>query len=359
MTQSDARLFRFEDLAIPVIQAPMAGTATPELAAEVSRAGGLGSLGLGSVNADKAAQMMAETQQRLGSNRYGVNLFCHRPGQHDLKREQDWLDYLTPEFSRFDAKVPTSLHQIYRSFLDDDAMLTAVVAARPAVVSFHFRLPRRDQIAALRGCGAYLMATATSLDEAVAVREAGLDAIVVQGFEAGGHRGVFDPDGPDDQLPLDVLLAQLKGIGLPVVAAGGVMDGHDAVSKFRLGAVAVQMGTAFVACPESAAGPEYRARLGVVPTVMTTAISGRPARGMQNRLTQVGSSEQCPVLPDYPMVYDATKALSAAAGGSDYAAHWAGTEAHRSRAVPAAELMSLLAAEIALISRPADGLGSD
>lgn len=339
-------MFRLEDLVVPVIQAPMAGTATPELAAEVSRAGGLGSLGLGSVDADKAAKMMAEVQQRLGHQRYGVNLFCHAPGQTNARLDEGWLDYLAPEFARYGATAPTGLHQIYRSFLENDAMLAAIVAARPAVVSFHFGLPRPSQIEALQSAGLFLMATATSLSEGRAILDAGLDAIVVQGFEAGGHRGIFDPDGPDDELPLDILLAQLRNIGLPLIAAGGVMDGSDVADKLARGAAAVQMGTAFLACPESAATAQHRARLSVVPTVMTKAISGRPARGLKNRLTELEQAADFPDLPDYPLVYDATKALDAVAGGSDYAPHWAGSEAARARPMPAAKLVSLLADEI-------------
>lgn len=336
------------DLSVPVLQAPMAGTATPALAAEVSLAGALGGMGLATVSAAQAAEMMAEVQARLGTNRYHVNLFCHRPAQADPAREAAWLDYLAPEFRRAGAEPPARLHEIFASFLVSDAMLAALVAARPAMISFHFGLPRADQLAALRQTGATLAGSATSLAEGQAIRDAGLDAIIAQGHEAGGHRGIFDPDGPDAELPTAELMRVLQPLGLPLVAAGGIMDGRDAAHFLDRGAVAVQMGTAFVSCPESAANAAHRARLGQPgqATVMTRAISGRPARGFRNRLTALGASPEAPPLPDYPITYDAGKAL-AAAGGGDYAAQWAGTGAARARALPAAALVATLADEIA------------
>lgn len=340
--------FSLTDLQVPVIQAPMAGVATPELAAEVSRAGALGALGLGASDAGQAGAMMARTRELLGSGRYGVNLFCHRPANPDPAREAGWLAYLAPQFQAAGASPPAALHEIYRSFTQDDAMLRAVVAARPAMISFHFGLPDGQRIAALRQTGALLAASATSRAEAQAIRAAGLDAIIAQGFEAGGHRGIFDPEGPDARMGTAELMTDLADIGLPLIAAGGIMDGADAARHLRAGAAAVQMGTAFVACPESAANDIYRARLAAgVDTVMTAAISGRPARGLENRLTALGAAPEAPAPPDYPIAYDAAKALHAAAGGADYAAHWAGTGAARVRPMPAAGLVALLAQEIA------------
>jgi len=343
------RRFQLSDLPVPVIQAPMAGTATPLLAAEVSRAGGMGSIGVAAATAAQAAAMMTETRERLGSDRYGVNLFCHRPAQADPAREAGWLDYLAPEFRRFGAEPPARIEEIYRSFLEDEEMLRAVLAARPVLVTFHFGLPPAGHIAALRDSGATLGATATSRAEALAIREAGLDLIIAQGYQAGGHRGIFDPDGPDDRLATEALLRELRDLGLPLVAAGGIMDGADAARCLGAGAAAVQMGTAFVACPESAANDAYRARLADAKpgdTVMTRAISGRPARGLANRLTALGEAEGAPPLPDYPITYDAAKRLQAVAGGSDYAAQWAGTGAPRARPMPAAALVALLEREI-------------
>lgn len=341
------RVFDLAELAVPVIQAPMAGVATPALAAEVSRAGGLGSLGLGSSTAVQAGAMMAETAARLGSARYGVNLFCHRPAQRDAMLESDWIAYLAPGFAAHDGTAPSYLNETYQSFLRDDAMLAAVLAACPAVISFHFGLPDAARIAALRDTGALLLATATSRTEAAAIAKAGLDGIVAQGWQAGGHRGVFDTEGPDDRLSTVDLFAALSDQPLPVIPAGAIMDGAEAAVFLRAGAPAVQMGTAFLACPESQASGLHREGLSTRETVMTRAISGRPARALRNHLTDLGQAADAPGLPDYPLPYDLSKQLNALAGGTDYAAHWAGTGAAKARALPAAQLVARLAQEIA------------
>lgn len=341
------RAFDLADLAVPVVQAPMAGISTPALAAGASLAGALGSLGLGASTPDQARGMMTEVAARLGSNRYGVNLFCHAPAQANPEREAAWLDFLAPEFARFGATPPVQLREIYPSFLQDDAMLAAVLDAAPAVVSFHFGIPDTARVTALRDRGAMLLATATSVAEARAALAAGLDGIVAQGYEAGGHRGVFDPSGPDQRLSTAELMAALKGLDLPLIPAGGIMDGADVAHWLRAGVPAVQMGTAFLACPESSASSDHRTGLTSRATVMTRAISGRPARGLENRLTVLGAAPDAPPVPDYPIAYDAGKQLNAAAGGApDYAAHWAGTGAPRARALPVADLVALLGAEI-------------
>ena len=326
---------------VPVIQAPMAGTSTPALAAAVSGAGGLGCLGLGAMSVAQAAQAMAGTAA-LTDRAFGVNLFCHRPTPRDPGAEARWLDRLAPHFARFGADPPRILTDIYPSFIDNDAMLAALVAARPALVSFHFGLPRADQIRALRATGAVLAATATCLAEARAVRAAGLDAVVAQGWQAGGHRGVFDPAADDERLATLDLVRQLAGLGLPVIAAGGIMDAADTRAALAAGAVAVQCGTAFLLAPEAASPPAHRAALAGGETVMTAAISGRPARCCANLFTAVPDDGT----PGYPMTYDAGKALNAAAvaaGESGYGAHWAGTGCARAIARPAADTVAALA----------------
>ncbi|OZI21984.1 nitronate monooxygenase [Bordetella genomosp. 7] len=339
-------------LAVPVIQAPMAGTSTPALAAAVSNAGGLGSLGLGSSSAEAARDMIAQTRA-LTDRPFGVNVFCHRPDAPDAARQARWLEYLAPAFGEFGARPPAALREIYTSFLADDAMFEMLLAERPAVVSFHFGLPDERRIAALRDAGIYLMATATSPDEAARIAHAGLDAIVAQGVEAGGHRGIFEPEGPDEQLGTLALVRLLATrFRLPVVAAGGIMDGAGIAAVLALGAQAAQLGTAFVSCPESAADSAYRQALlnGTVTTVSTRAISGRPARGIVNRLTALGSAPECPPTPGYPHTYDAGKALHAAAKAqrsADFAAQWAGQAAALSRGLPAEALVRQLRQELA------------
>ena len=177
---------------LPIIQAPMAGVSTPEMAAAVSNAGGLGSIGIGAVDADGASKMIAAVRSQT-DRAFQVNVFCHRPATADGARELAWLNRLRPEFAHFGATPPERLAEIYQTFLTDDAKLRLLLAERPAVVSFHFGLPGRDRIEALRKAGIKLLATATNLHEGKAAAAAGIDAVVAQGYEAGGHRGMFDP----------------------------------------------------------------------------------------------------------------------------------------------------------------------
>jgi nitronate monooxygenase len=276
-------------LAHPIIQAPMAGVSTPAMAAAVNAAGGLGSIAVGATDADGAGDDRGPEART--DRPFNVNVFVHAPAAADRAHEAAWCAGLAPLFREFGAESPTALREIYRSFAEDDAMLAALVEARPAVVSFHFGLPGADRIAALKQAGCLLLASATSLAEADAARVAGIDAVVAQGFEAGGHRGMFDPDAPDEQLGTLALTRLLaRRAGLPVIAAGGIMDGAGIRAALALGAVAAQLGTALSAAPK-AADAGYRTALAEGrPTVMTRAISGRPARGLANRFTTWGKA---------------------------------------------------------------------
>ena len=337
----------------PILQAPMAGTATPAMAAEVSNAGALGSIGVGATNAEGARAMIAEFRQRSARS-LNVNVFCHAPARADTEREARWIERLRPEFARLDAAPPATLGEHYRTFLDDDALLAALVAERPKVVSFHLGLPRAASVEALRAAGIVLIASATSVAEAHAVVAAGMHAVVAQGYEAGGHRGIFDPDGQDDRLGTVALVRVLaRELRVPVIAAGGVMDGAGIAAMLRLGASAAQLGTAFIACDESNADAAYRAALASEAshhTVMTRAISGRPARCLANRFTAFAKDVADRDVPDYPIAYDAGKALHAAGkakGESGYGAQWAGQGAPLARALPAATLIAKLREELA------------
>lgn len=339
-------------LTVPLIQAPMAGVSTALLAASVCEAGGLGSIGVGATDAPGARTMIEAVRARTG-RAFNVNLFVHASPQPDPEREAAWLEWLAPQFADFGAEPPATLRIIYKSFADDPDMLSALLELAPPIVSFHFGLPAADVLSALRERGIYLMATATSLEEARAIEAAGIDAVVAQGIEAGGHRGVFDPDAPDDALGTVALTRLLvRQCGLPIIAAGGIMDGAGIAAALDLGATAAQLGTAFVACPESAADEAYRTALnghGAYHTTLTPLISGRPARALPNRFTaladQLGGRRQ----PDYPIAYDAGKALHAAAkakGEHGFGAQWAGQGAPLARAMPAAELVRTLQGEL-------------
>lgn len=335
----------------PIFQAPMAGVSTPEMAAAVSNAGALGSIGVGATDAAGARQMIATFRERSRRS-LNVNVFCHAPARADPARESRWIARLGPEFVRLGAEPPATLMEAYRSFLEDDDMLAMLLAERPTVVSFHFGVPSRERIEALHAAGIVLLGSATSLLEARALAAADVDAIVAQGYEAGGHRGVFDPDADDDRLGILALTRLLaRAMDRPVIAAGGIMDGAGVAAALRLGASAAQLGTAFVACDESQADAGYRAALrsdAAHHTVMTRAISGRPARCLANRFTELGRGVAPRDVPDYPRAYDAGKALHAAGkakGEHGFGAQWAGQGAPLSRPMPAADLVALLRRE--------------
>jgi nitronate monooxygenase len=336
----------------PIIQAPMAGISTPALAAAVSEAGGLGSIAIGTSTPEQARAAIAAVREKT-ARPFNVNVFTHAPAQADPAREAAWLDWLRPHFARFGAEPPAHLTEIYRSFLADEPMLEMLLETRPAVVSFHFGLPPQEHIDALKQAGIVLFTTATSLPEAMRIEAAGIDVIVAQGIEAGGHRGMFDPSAPDPALPTFELLEQLRDkVALPLVAAGGIMNGQHIRTALYHGASAVQMGSAFIACPESSAPPHHRALIANgahLETELTAVISGRPARGIVNKsFTEVGADGH-PPLPDYPITYDAAKALHAAAsksGSQDYSVNWGGTNFAQARALPAAELVAALVAEM-------------
>ena len=339
-------------LRVPIFQSPMAGVSSPAMAAAVSAAGGLGALGVGAMTARQAREAVVATRA-LQRGPLNVNVFVHRPARADAARDRAWLARLAPEFARFGAQPPDALHEIYTSFLVDDAMLAALIDLRPEVVSFHFGLPTDAQRDALRAAGIVLVASATSLAEARAIEAAKLDAIVAQGYEAGGHRGVFDPDAPDDRLGTMALVRLLvRETALPVIAAGGIMDGAGIRAALALGACAAQLGTAFIDTDESLANAGHRARLhsdAAHHTVMTRAISGRLARCLANEFTRIGADIDDADIPDYPIAYDAGKALAQAAGAAGhtgYGAHWAGQGAPLARTLPTAALMQALIAEL-------------
>ncbi len=294
---------------------------------------------------DGAREMVRATQALTGRP-INANVFCHAPAMRDVDVETAWCAALAPSFARFDARPPEMLHEIYRSFAVDPDMQQMLIDARPGVVSLHFGLPDSAWISALQQAGNLVFATATNVAEARDCEAAGVDVIVAQGIEAGGHRGMFDPDAPDAQLTTEALVVALVAeCRAPIVAAGGVMDGTDVARVMRLGAAGAQLGTAFLDCPESQADAGFRAALrqdASHPPVMTRAISGRPARCLQNAF--VSTAERLSAqIPDYPVAYDAGKALNAAAKGAGeagFGAHWAGTGARRARHAGAAQIVT-------------------
>ena len=333
----------------PVFLAPMAGVSTPELAAEVSNAGAFGSLGLGANTVEQAREQILKTQQ-LTRQPFQVNFFCHRSKTLDQDIARDWIEYLQPHFSKFNTQAPPELHNIYPSFKDSDAYLQLVLEMRPAAVSFHFGIPHPHQIEALKQAGILTMVSATNLAEAKAIAEAGIDVIIAQGVEAGGHRGCFNPNRDSAIKTTDLVRLILQYIDLPVIAAGGIMNGRQAQQCLALGAQAVQLGTAFVQCSSSNANAAYREALFNKPlTQITATISGRPARGIINAWHTEIDLVQRPSLPAYPYVYDIAKQLHQAAakqGHYEYGAFWAGSNVSQLRQLSAVDLINLLNLEM-------------
>lgn len=351
---TDHPLLSLLRIRLPIIQAPMAGVSSPEMAAAASECGALGSIGVGATDAESARAMIAAVRERT-AHPFNVNLFCHQPAIADAAVEQAWIERFRPLFASYDAAPPTRLSEIYQSFVTDDAMLQMLLTERPAVVSFHFGLPPAAAIAALRDAGIVLIATATSRAEAEIIAAAGIDALVAQGWEAGGHRGVFDPDARDDRLETMALVRELVGlVDLPVIAAGGIMDGAGIAAALKNGAAAAQLGTAFLASDESLADDGYRACLSseaACRTAMVRAVSGRPARILANRFAALDADIAPADVPAYPVAYDLGKALHAAAkahGEYGYGAQWAGQGAPLVREMPTADIVAALAAELSI-----------
>jgi nitronate monooxygenase len=354
---TNSPLLELIGIRLPIIQAPMAGVSTPAMAAAVIEAGALGSIAVGATDPAGARSMIANLRAR-SAGPFNVNLFTHRPAARDSQLEARWIARFRPTFEAFGAQPPERLTEIYRSFVADDDMTALLLDERPPVVSFHFGLPGEDRIRALRGAGIVLLATATSLAEARAIADAGIHAVVAQGWEAGGHRGVFDPDAADDRLGTMALTRILvKAVDIPVIAAGGIMDGEAIAAALKLGASAAQLGTAFIATDESLADPAYREALAsdaANHTVMVRAISGRPARSLANRFTALDADIAAQDIPAYPIAYDLGKALHASAkaqGEFGFGAQWAGQGAPLSRPMTARRLVETLASELERATR--------
>lgn len=355
------RLLDLLDVEFPLIQAPMAGVSRPEMAAAAIEAGGLGSIGVGSTNAAGARDMIRAVRQRTRGS-LNVNVFCHQPARRDAALEAAWIERLRPELSSVRAAAPSALQEIYKSFLVDEAMRDVLLEERPKVVSFHFGPPSTETIRRLLQAGIVLLGSATNLADALTLQQAGVHAVIAQGYEAGGHRGVFQTDQADDRLGMLALTRLLAvRLSVPVIAAGGIMDGAGIAAALALGASAAQLGTAFVACAESQADEGYRAALtsrSAYHTVMTRVISGRPARCLANRFTRLGATIPDATVPAYPLPYDVAKTLHSAARAVHefgYGAHWAGQGAPMIRTGTVAELVKVLTTELFEADHPGHG----
>ena len=335
---------------LPLIQAPMAGVQGSALAAAVSNAGGLGSLPCAMLSPQ---QMLDElTRLRAATDRpYNVNFFCHAPPTPDTAHEARWRGALAPYYAEYGIDATTIAAGPGRNpFSDETADI--LEAFRPAVVSFHFGLPSRALLDRVKAWGAKVLSSATTVDEAMWLQDHGADAIIAQGLEAGGHRGMFLSNDLSTQVGTFALLPQIvQAVQLPVIAAGGIADARGVSAAMGLGAIAVQVGTAYLLCPEATTSPLHRAALqsdAARHTALTNLFTGRPARGIVNRvMRELGPMSDAP--PLFPLATSAIAPLRAQAeraGSSDFSPLWSGQNASGCKAIPAAtltlELASLL-----------------
>lgn len=333
----------------PILLAPMAGVSTPLLAAEVSNQGALGALGLGANTVDSALQQIQETHA-LTPHPFQLNFFCHGSTALNTESNTLWSQHLAAEFKKFGANPPTELKCIYPSFKDNDDFLNLCLDTQPKAVSFHFGIPHQYQIQKLKQAGIITLVSATNLTEALAIEEAGIDIIVAQGIEAGGHRGIFNAQIDGAIKTADLVTLIKKHSSLPVVAAGGIMNGQQAKAMLNLGADAVQLGTAFVQCKTSNANAAYRKALFDHPlTQITSSISGRPARGIINHWQARIDQPDRPHVAAYPYAYDLAKQLNAFAlqhGDTGFGAFWAGSNVGQIRELEAQDLVNQLVVEM-------------
>jgi nitronate monooxygenase len=332
---------------VPVLQGPMAGADTPALAAAVSGAGGLGMLGCGMRSPKAIAEAAAEVRRRT-ARPFGINLFVQDTPAPDAATVRAALDRLAPLRARFG--LPPAVPE--RWCEDFASQFEALIAARPAVASFTFGILGADAVARLHAAGCCVVGTATTVAEARAWEAVGADAVCASGLEAGGHRGTF-LDGFEASMvgTMALVPACADALRIPVVAAGGIMDGRGIAAARALGARAVQMGTAFLACTESGIGPAYRQALRsatATDTRVTRVFSGRPARGIVNRMMEELRDAEAAV-PPYPVQNALTGALrkaAAAAGDAGHLSLWAGQGVAGVRPMDAAALVRLLATEL-------------
>nr|HEX4316731.1 nitronate monooxygenase [Kofleriaceae bacterium] len=331
----------------PLVQAPMAGGPdTPALAAAVGDAGGLGSIGCAYLTVAKIEAAAAEVR-RLTARPFAINLFVRgdEPGAAAVAAEVAVSLPIVRAFRRELGLAGDPPPAAPMPRFDDQ--LEAVLRIAPPVFSFTFGIVTRDHVAALRARGIAIVGTATTVDEGDALDELGVDAISAQGSEAGGHRGTFAGRFEDALVGTMTLVPQLaRRTRRPVLAAGGIMDGAGIRAAMALGAAGVQLGTAFMCCPEAGTAPAHRAALATARhTVVTRAFSGRPARGIRNRMTDAYEAVTPPAFPHQQRLTGELRSAASAAGRTDVMQLWAGQGAPLVRALPAGELVATLARE--------------
>jgi nitronate monooxygenase len=360
----DTRLIELLGIEAPIVQAPMAGAMDAELVIAAAQAGALGSLPCAMLSPEKIREQVALVRAQVASP-FNLNFFCHATHADDPKRAAAWRARLAPEYVALGLDPHAPLAPASRAPFDA-AACTLVEELKPRVVSFHFGLPDKALLGRVKAAGCVVIASATTVTEAAWLETRGVDAIIAQGAEAGGHRGMFLTEDLAAQPGTIALVPQVvDAVRVPVIAAGGIADARGIVAAFALGAAGVQLGTVYLRCAEAKISAPYRAALahaGDESTVLTNVFTGRPARGIRNKaVDSLG-----PVAPDAPAFPHAAAALAPLragaerAGSGDFSPLWAGQavglgratrNADDTREVPAAELTrALIAASLRAFS---------
>lgn len=326
---------------LPLLQAPMAGVQGSRLAIAVSQAGGLGALPCAMLSAEAIRAEVAAIRAQV-AHPFNLNFFCHASPAPDPIREDAWRRKLAGDHARFGLDASHVAAGGGRRPFDAD-MLALLGELRPAVVSFHFGLPEESLLAPLRAWGCRILSSATTVDEARWLEARGVDAIIAQGLEAGGHRGLFLDDDLSTQLGTFALVPQVAAaVRCPVIAAGGIADAAGVAAAMALGAAGVQVGTAFLLCPEADTGPLHRSALqspAAAHTALTNVFTGRPARGIVNHAMRTlgPMADDAPAFPLAGAAMAPLRKAAEAVGSSDYSPLWAGQNVSGARPEPAAQ----------------------
>ncbi len=345
------KLLDLLDIELPIIQAPMAGSTDSAMAIAVCEEGGLGSLPCATIDGDKMRAEIGVIRQRTDKP-LNVNFFTHTPPEPDAARDAAWKAALAPYYDEYGLDPSVSAPAVSRAPFDN-AMCEVVEELRPEIVSFHFGLPDPALFARVKDAGCTVLSSATTVEEARWLEQAGCDAIIAQGYEAGGHRGMFLNDDIMLQAGTMALVPQMvDAVTGPVIAAGGIADGRGVAAAFALGAAGAQIGTAYLFTPESLVSDLHRAALNEARddgTALTNLFSGRPARGLLNRtMREIGPmSDSAPAFPTAGTALAPLKKKAEAAGDTAFTSLWAGQAASLGHEIGAGDLTRQLAADAA------------
>ncbi|QQE82184.1 NAD(P)H-dependent flavin oxidoreductase [Pseudomonas putida] len=353
----DRRILDLLGIELPILQAPMAGASGSPLAIGVAKAGGLGALPCAMLTGEQVRAEIVAFRSACPGLPLNLNFFCHQPPAPDIDRDTRWKLALQPYYTEvgadFQAPTPVSNRAPF-----DEHSCQLVEQLRPEVVSFHFGLPEAALLQRVKASGAKVLSSATTVEEALWLEANGCDAIIAMGFEAGGHRGMFLSEDINSQIGTFALVPQVAdAVDLPVIAAGGIADHRGLVAALALGASAVQIGTAYLFCPQAKVSAAHRRALDSAPasdTALTNLFTGRPARGINNRLMrELGPMSE--LAPHFPLAGGALmplRAITDPQGSSDFSNLWAGQALRLGKAMPAEQLTREIAEKaLALVGR--------